>query len=174
MKKPFVNIQTELIMKIGIISDTHDHIPNAEKAAGLFRVQGIRTILHAGDLCSPFMILPFKGFDLHCVFGNNDGDHLRILKKLAEINGNHHGEFAGLTMGGKRIAIYHGTQPDITSALIKCGSWDLVIAGHTHGSEIRMEGSTTFVNPGSAHGFGKHPTVAIYDTRSNDIQIVEL
>ncbi len=161
-------------MKIGIISDTHDHIPNLKKALDLFRLQGVRTILHAGDLCSPFMVPPFEGFGLHAVFGNNDGDHYRILQKMDDVDGTHHGEFCSLVIDGRRIAMYHGTQPEITDALVKCGTYDLVISGHTHEAVTRKEAETQFVNPGSAHGFDGKATVALFDTQTQKIEIMEL
>jgi putative phosphoesterase len=161
-------------MKIGLISDTHDQVPNIRKTAELFRLQGIKMVLHAGDFCSPFTVPPFSGFELHAVFGNNDGDHYRILQKMEEAGGRHHGEFADLTIGGRRIALYHGTQPGITDALVKCGTYDLVISGHTHNAEIRQEGGTLFVNPGSAHGFEGRATVAVYDTDKGEAVLAEL
>jgi len=161
-------------MKLGIISDTHDYLPNIKKAIDLFRLQGIHTVLHGGDFCSPSAVPLFEGLDLHTVFGNNDGDHYRILQKMEQIKGTHHGEFARLSFDGKRIALYHGTQEDITEALIKCGLYDLVVAGHTHEVHNRWEGQTLFLNPGSTHIGEDKATVAIYDTESGEAVIAEL
>lgn len=161
-------------MLLGIISDTHDHIPNTRKAAELFKVQGIKHLIHAGDLCSPFIIPEFADFQLYTVFGNNDGDHYRILQKSADINARHEGEFARLSFDGKRIGVYHGTQPDITEALVHCKLYDVVISGHTHTAFSTREQNTLWVNPGSAHGFDDAPTAAIYDTNENEARIVQL
>ena len=161
-------------MLLGILSDTHDHIPNARKATEFFRVQGISTLIHAGDLCSPFMVPEFKGFTLHAVFGNNDGDHFRILQKAADIDAAHHGEFARLSFGGRRIGVYHGTQPDITEALVRCGLYDVILSGHTHTAFSKTEDKTLWLNPGSAHGFGNAPTAAVYDTEAHEARIIEL
>ncbi len=161
-------------MKIGLISDTHDHVPNIKKAADLFRLQGIKVVLHAGDFCSPFTVPPFEGFELHAVFGNNDGDHYRLLGKMKEIGGRHHAEFASFTFDDRRIALYHGTQQEITDALAKCGTYDLVVSGHTHQASQKKEGNTLVVNPGSAHGFDDEATVAVYDTADNSCTIAKL
>lgn len=161
-------------MLLGILSDTHDHIPHTRKATALFRMQGISTVIHAGDLCSPFMVPEFEGFTLHTVFGNNDGDHYRILQKAADIQAEHHGEFARLSFGGRRIGVYHGTQPDITEALVKCRLYDVIISGHTHTAFAKTEADTLWINPGSIHGFGQHPTAVIYDTEAHEARIVEL
>lgn len=161
-------------MLLGVLSDTHDHIPHTRKAVELFRVQGIDTVIHAGDLCSPFIVPEFEGFRLHTIFGNNDGDAYRILQKTAAIHAEHHGEFARLGLGGQRIGVYHGTQPDITEALLRCGLYDVIISGHTHTAFSKREGDTLWLNPGSAHGFGQAPTAAVYDTQSHKARIIEL
>ncbi|MFW6348191.1 MAG: metallophosphoesterase [Cyclonatronaceae bacterium] len=157
-----------------MLSDTHDHIPNTRKAIDFFRVQGVSTLIHAGDLCSPFMVPEFEGFKLHTVFGNNDGDHFRILQKAADIGAAHHGEFARLSFGGRRMGVYHGTQPDITEALVRCGLYDVIISGHTHEAFSKSEGPTLWLNPGSVHGFGKTSTAAVYDTETGKARITEL
>ncbi len=161
-------------MKIGILADTHDHVHHIKKAVDLFRLQGIKTVLHAGDFCSPFTVPEFKGFRLHAVFGNNDGDHFRLLSKMKEIGGEHHAEFASLTVEGRKIGVYHGTQPEISKALVKSGMFDLVVTGHTHEAFVSKEGETLWVNPGSAHGFDARPTVCLYDTEKQEARITEL
>ena len=161
-------------MKIGLISDTHDHVTNIRKAMSLFRLQGITTLLHAGDFCSPFTVPEFEGFELHAVFGNNDGDAYRILMKMEAIGAEHYAEFASLTFEGRRIALYHGTQEAISEALVKCREYDVVVTGHTHAAFTKSEGKTLWINPGSAHGFGERATVALYDTQTHEAVIAEL
>lgn len=161
-------------MKIGLISDTHDHVPHIRKAMSLFRLQGIKVVLHAGDFCSPFTVPPFEGIELHAVFGNNDGDHFRLLSKMKSIGAEHHAEFVELTFDGRRIALYHGTQPAITDALVKCGTYDLVVSGHTHQAEQKTKGKTLWVNPGSAHGFEEDATIGIYNTETHSCTIAKL
>lgn len=161
-------------MEIGIISDTHDNLVQTRRAVALFRDQGIRKIIHAGDFCSPFTVLEFEGFEFHAVFGNNDGDHYRILAKTEEIGGHHHGEFLAFEQEGIRIAVYHGTQPAITEALTGCGTYDVVITGHTHVPHIEKQGKTLHINPGSAHGFGKAGSIAVLNLNTVKGRIIEL
>lgn len=96
-------------MKLGILSDTHDHFVNTRLALSMFRNLKVDLIFHAGDYCAPFMISLFKNWNVHGIFGNNDGDHFRIQQKFTEISGTLHGEFMDLVIDGKRIAMYHGT-----------------------------------------------------------------
>lgn len=73
-------------MKIAILSDSHDNIPNIEKALKWINKEGIKTIIHCGDLCAPGVlnkvILPnYKG-EIHLVNGNvGDPDKLEEMAK---------------------------------------------------------------------------------------------
>ena len=58
------------------MSDTHDRLESVEKAIDLFNREGVKAVLHAGDLVSPF-VAPLFGrlqSDLYYVWGNNEGD----------------------------------------------------------------------------------------------------
>ena len=46
-------------MIIGLLSDTHDHIPNIRKAINRFKEENVELVLHAGDYVSPFTALPY-------------------------------------------------------------------------------------------------------------------
>lgn len=160
-------------MKIGIISDTHDHIVHTKVALAMLRDIGAEVILHAGDFCSPFMVPLFEKWELHAVFGNNDGDIFRIMSKFGDLpKGSAHAEFMDKEFDGKRIAMYHGTQQGITNALIASGNYDLVVSGHTHSARNDKHGKTLHINPGSVNGFDGAATFAIYDTSTGVGEIV--
>ncbi|MDG5768133.1 metallophosphoesterase [Balneolales bacterium ANBcel1] len=161
-------------MILGIISDTHDHVKNITRAVSLFRNREAGRILHAGDFCSPFTVPLFKGYEMDAVLGNNDGDHYRLIGKFRENNIRLHNEFFETEIDGCRIALYHGTQPAITAALTRCGSYDLVVSGHTHQVVDEMVGETRLLNPGSAHGFEAVATVALFNTISREAEILTL
>jgi uncharacterized protein len=159
-------------MIIGLLSDTHDHTQNTKIALVMLRNLGAEVILHAGDYCAPFMIPLFGNWALHGVFGNNDGDHFRIQQRFSEIDGTLHAEFMDREFDGRRIAMYHGTQGGITDALIGCGTYDLVVTGHTHQAVNNQVGKTLHVNPGSVNGLGNPATFAIYDTVTGFAEII--
>jgi len=61
-------------MKIGILSDTHDYLPNIRKAIEVFNREKVDTIIHCGDFVSLFVIKEFKNFNrILTTYGNNDG-----------------------------------------------------------------------------------------------------
>lgn len=161
-------------MKIGIISDTHDHVKNITKAVSLFKKEEVQRIFHAGDFCSPFTVPVFKGYEMDAVFGNNDGDHFRLMAKSSENGITLHNEFFETEVDGCSIALYHGTQPAITNALVKCGAYELVVSGHTHEVVNKVVGNTRLLNPGTAHGFDAGATVAVFETQTRDVAIFKL
>jgi putative phosphoesterase len=161
-------------MRIGIISDTHDHVEHIKKAVKIFKNEEIPLVIHAGDYCSPFAILPFEGLHLVGIFGNNDGDHYRLIDKFNVIGGNLAGEFYEFDEDGCKFAVYHGTQQGIKDALVKCGTYDVVISGHTHEKELLKTGNTLSINPGTANGFGGESSIVIFDTSTRKAEFIDL
>ena len=161
-------------MKLGIISDTHEHIDNIEKAKKVFAERGASPIIHLGDYCAGPAIRAFKGTKIIGIYGNNDGDLLRIEKNFREIGGDFRWDFCVLEFDGLKIACYHGTVPQITEALINCKTYDVVLTGHTHESHVETRNGVLAINPGSAHGFEKKGSVAILDTKTKRVEVSEL
>lgn len=161
-------------MLVGIISDTHDHVPHIKKAVQLFKDRKADLVIHAGDYCSPFTIAHFEGLPLKGIFGNNDGDLYVLMDKFQSIDADIEGGFLELDAGGRSIAVYHGTHQGITDALRSCGTYDVVISGHTHETMNEKIGETLAINPGTAHGFDGDATVAFLDTETLKVEFIKL
>ena len=161
-------------MELGIISDTHEHIENIAKAIQIFQKHGASPIVHLGDYCAGPSVRAFKGTKIIGILGNNDGDVLRLEKNFKEIGGEFRWDFCVLEFDGLKIACYHGTVPELTDALVRSKQYDIVLSGHTHESHQEIRDGVLHLNPGSAHGFEKKGTVAILDTKTKNIEIVEL
>ncbi|MHA1311990.1 MAG: metallophosphoesterase [Candidatus Helarchaeota archaeon] len=165
-------------MKIGIISDTHDHIINTNKAVDIFNSRGVELVIHAGDIISPFMA-PKSFKNLKCpmkmVYGNNDGDLLFLKQKFSEIGVEIEREFLELDLQGKKIIAFHTINPTILNAMIKSGVFSLIIYGHTHEKQIKKEKNTLIVNPGECCGYlTGNPTIAIVDLDTLTGEIIEI
>jgi hypothetical protein len=165
-------------MLIGAISDTHDNLPQVEKAVKYLNDQKVGLVLHAGDFVAGFVIPKFK--QLNCkligVFGNNDGDHELLKKRFSETtNCTIHERFAAVTVEGYRIALLHGTETELLDAIINSGYFDAVIHGHSHYKSIEKKGKTLVINPGEVCGYltGKC-TLALLDTAKREAKIIEL
>jgi putative phosphoesterase len=165
-------------MLIGAISDSHDNLPQIEKAVQALNNQKVGLVLHAGDYVAGFVIPKFKA--LNCkligVFGNNDGDHELLKKRFSETtNCTIHDRFTTVTIEGYRVALLHGHETELLNAIIDSESFDAVIHGHSHNMGIERKGKTLSINPGELCGYltGK-PTLAILDTDKNEAKIIEL
>jgi uncharacterized protein len=163
---------------IAAISDTHDNLPQIEKAVKYLNEQKVGLVLHAGDYVAGFVIPKFK--QLNCkligVFGNNDGDHELLKKRFGETNNcTIHERFASVELESYRIALLHGEEIELLNAIIDCGYFNAVIHGHSHYKSLELRGKTLTINPGELCGYltGKS-TIAILDTDKQQAKIIEL
>ncbi|MFB6079550.1 MAG: metallophosphoesterase family protein [Haloferacaceae archaeon] len=161
-------------MEIGIVSDTHDDLDAAGRAADLFADRA-DAVVHCGDVVSPFAAAPFDaGFDFHCIAGNNEGEPALI--DAVEAFGTHHGECAELAFDGRTVAVYHGTAGPLVDALVDSGAYDYVCHGHTHEHGREERGGTVRINPGGLPIPGADDAfhVATLDATSGDVTFHEL
>lgn len=168
-------------MKIGIISDTHDHFPGIDWAHQVLVNEKVEAICHCGDWVSPFTLEYFASIfqdfkiPVYSVLGNNEGDLKRIFERNHELSNPI--IFAPKTMfslnfDGKKIAIYHGQDQNLLKSLIASGLYDAVFTGHTHQYLNEIQGNTLVVNPGSLIPArysqpSNELTLAVYDTSTN-------
>ena len=150
------------MMRIGILSDTHDNIPKIEKAVKFFNKRKVGFVFHAGDFIAPFTIRALNALncDWRGVFGNNDGEQ----KGLASVSKSRiqQGPLR-VELEGKQIVLIH----DLNQIDSKTKEADLIIFGHTHKSEILRQRAKLLVNPGECGGwlYGKS-TIALIDLDS--------
>ena len=163
-------------MILGVMSDSHDHLGNIEKAVAVFSQSKIDVLIHGGDLCSPFVfkyLEKLKGFcpRMYAVFGNNDGDRVLLTEKGRDFCTFRDGALT-VELGGRRIAVMH--YPDVAESLYKSGDFDLVIYGHNH--QARVQGTDrVLLNPGSCSGYlAERATVAVVDLDSMQSELIEL
>ena len=164
-------------MLVGVFSDVHDNLTNLRRALTLFRKRGAEVLLFCGDFCSPIpsrvMGNEFEG-EIHVVFGNGDGDRFAIsnVAKTLYPNLKLHGEYAELDLGGRKVAVTH--YPFYARALARSGDYDAVFSGHTHERHEERFGDCLWSNPGEILGWQGPPTCALYDTATNQVEIITL
>lgn len=165
-------------MLIGLMSDTHDNLPQIEKAVKYFNNAKVGLVLHAGDFCSPFTIDKIKA--LNCkfiaVFGNNDGDHEFLKRRFDETtNCEVHERFALVEFDGHKIGLLHGDEPELLFALIGGQYFEVIVHGHSHNRGIEKRGKTVLINPGEVCGYltGKS-TIATFNTDNDEAKLIDL
>ncbi len=162
-------------MKIAIISDTHDNLPNLKKAVSYIKKEKIKLIIHCGDIFKPETIKEilkdFKG-KIYLIFSPADADFSQIprdsfsgIKNVKVFK-----EFGQIQIkNGPFIAFCHF--PEIAENLINQQKYDLVFYGHTHRPWEEKIGKTRVVNPGNLAGIFYKPTFAIYNTKEDKLEL---
>ena len=139
----------EITMKIGILSDTHDHHANVLAAIKVFNHQKVEYVLHAGDMVSPFTAKSFSKLELAkliAVLGNNEGEMFLLKSVFDEMGAELHERVYRGNLGGREIFMTH--VGSVIDEVVQSERYDLVIYGHSHQQDIRQEGRTLVINPG--------------------------
>lgn len=163
-------------MLIAIVSDSHDHIPNLQRAVSLANREGAELLIHCGDLISPFMLKYLHAFQgsVHLIYGNNAGDQHLISSRCATAFNNiqHHGFHGTIVSGSLRIAFNH--YPELARELALSGAFDLVCYGHDHVFSVDRLGGCLLLNPGDLLGKDATPVFALLDTTDFSVRRLEV
>lgn len=170
-------------MLIGVISDTHDNLEAARRAARLFSTRGVDLVLHLGDIVAPFTLRALRENgvkNLVAVYGNNCGEKLGLREVASKLGYEIHEWPHLVEVDHKRILMIHGIGPVektrmLVDSLAKSRDYDVVLYGHTHVVDNRVIGNTLVLNPGEACGcLSGRRTVAILDTEELRAEIIEI
>ena len=140
-------------MKIGIISDTHGHVPNAVHDA----LAGADHILHAGDVGPMEVITELESIaPVSAVRGNTDYS--------IQLPQTHIQSFVS-----QKFLVHHIVDLPVPSQLVRVAITDeqpnVVVFGHTHMPYNEHHDGVLFLNPGSASNprGSSAPSVAIVE-----------
>lgn len=157
-------------MKIGILSDTHNHLPESRRALDLLVARGADCLVHCGDAGEDVVdlvsaVCQAHGLRAYIALGNCDyaspGDH-RFVANLAGIERSVQPEFEA---GGHRCTVLHGHDHRRLEAVVTSGQFAYVFTGHTHRPSGKHVGPTFLLNPGScARPRIGPPTVLLLET----------
>lgn len=161
-------------LRIGLVSDTHDHVLRIRESAAILNRSGVELVIHAGDYCSPFAVRELERIEapLHGITGNNDGDLFQIQRAFAEIGARLESQWWETDLAGRRALVMH--EPRGVMDVAAGGTYDLIVFGHTHERDERRIGETLIVNPGEVCGWlGGIGSLAIYDTEAHEVAFHE-
>ncbi len=143
-------------MILGVVSDTHGHIANTQRAVRMLESCEVELVLHCGDIGSIDVVRLFHRWPTHFVFGNVD-DEPSLLREAIERAGQFcHERFGELELAGRRIALLHGDDGLRFRETVHSGRYDLVCYGHTHIAEQHGEAATLVLNPGALYRAQPH------------------
>jgi putative phosphoesterase len=162
-------------MRVGVLADTHDRVPAIAELVQRLVEGGASLLMHAGDHCSPFSLVPVNDANIPMlgVFGRNDGDPEGLAAVAAQGVGTELYESPhSFEVGGKQILIVHDLA-DINTRSIE--QHQFVIHGSTHQVEMKTRGATLMLNPGEACGwlYGAC-TAALLDLETKEVEIIKL
>ncbi len=150
-------------MLLGVVSDTHGHLANAEAAARKLTEYEIAAVIHCGDIGGEAIVPVFAQWPTHFVLGNVDDNAAALEKAIAAAGLHYHGRFGELQLGGRSIAFLHSDDVSRFEETIASQRYDLVCYGHTHVAAARQTGRTLVLNPG-----------ALFRARTHTIAVVNL
>ena len=146
-------------MQIGIISDTHGHVPNAVHDA----LAGVDHILHAGDVGPMEVITELESIaPVSAVRGNTDYS--------IQLPQTHIQSFVS-----QKFLVHHIVDLPVPSQLVRVAMADeqpnVVVFGHTHMPYNEHHDGVLFLNPGSASSprGGSAPSVAIVECNESGL-----
>ena len=140
-------------MRVGILSDIHDHVWNLRTA--LTSLQEVDALWVAGDLCSPFVIpILAEGYQrgrIQVVFGNNDGDRFRMaVVAQAFEHVELHGEVYHGRVDGRAVVMNHFPA---LAAPMDDAAVPFIVYGHDHRHHVERTEAGWRLDPGTLLGY---------------------
>ena len=160
-------------MRIGLVSDTHDHIDHIQRAVDYLRNTGVDVVLHAGDVTSPHVLTCFEGLELWIAQGNMDRDPALSIKTATLFGADRFAPLHVLNFDGHRVALLHGHDKADLHELMYSEEYEYIIRGHTHAQSDRRIRGTRVLNPGAVGNTGwRRSTFAILNLATGEVEPV--
>lgn len=160
-------------MRIGVVSDTHNRLPNVARIVEILNAAAVDRVVHTGDITQARTLEVLARLDapLVGVFGNNDAGERPALEAAARRLGLELAEPPlELAWAERRLLVVHDPL-DLDDALRP--GHDVALHGHTHRLALeRREGCLVF-NPGecAGHLIG-HNAVGVVDLHRLDAELL--
>ena len=163
-------------MKIGILSDTHNHAHNTTVVLNALRERGVARVIHCGDITTPAIVFLFAGWQVTFVLGNMDHARSDLADAARSIGAAPPAASRVVEVDGKLIGVTHGHDYALLHSMIMSGKYSYICHGHTHHrlDEFRSPYSVRLINPGAVGG--NHPqsrSVCVLDASADTIEFIE-
>jgi putative phosphoesterase len=158
-------------MRIGVVSDTHNHLPNVARIVALLNAAGVERVIHTGDITQAATLEVLARLDapLWGVFGNNDAGERAALEAAAARLGMRLAEPPlELVWAERRIVVVHDPR-----ALAGRDDAALCLHGHTHRRRLERHAGGLVFNPGECAGhLAGHNAVGVVDLARLDAELL--
>jgi putative phosphoesterase len=138
------------MMRIGILSDTHDQVARTATAVAMLIAEGVEVLIHCGDLTGPEVVTECGRLPSYYVFGNNDFEEDCLRHAMARVGGICLDRGGELVLNKWRVAVTHG---DSLAEMRRLRTLepDYLLFGHSHRPTDERDGPTRWINPGALH-----------------------
>lgn len=161
-------------MRIGVVGDTHNRMPNVERIVDLFREAAVERIVHTGDITQPKVLERFSTLDVPLlgVYGNNDlGERHQLERQAKQFGMDLADPPRVLDWAGRNILVVHDPAEAPTSLP---NDVDLVLHGHTHRHRHEYQSGTLIFNPGECAGHREGSNaIGLIDLISLDAELLK-
>ncbi|MFH0818445.1 MAG: YfcE family phosphodiesterase [Patescibacteria group bacterium] len=164
-------------MQVAIMADLHDNIVNWRKINNLLKQNKINQLIIAGDICTVKTLdkiaKEYIG-DLYIIFGNMDTDieSMKMLaSKYAQIK--EYDFHAQIKIDDKTFYVSHQIE-EVMALSEKDDNYKILCYGHTHEIKELRQDNYLLINPGSAGGVFSTPSLAVYDTKQDQVKFYNL
>jgi putative phosphoesterase len=150
-------------MRIGVISDTHNHLPNTRQIVELLNEAGVERVVHTGDVtqAKTLRVLAELEAPLFGVFGNNDLERPDLEAACAELDLHFVDPPLHLHWAERRIVVVHDPLDLHTTLLTEV---DVALHGHDHRHRAEDQEGALVFNPGECAGHLRgHNQVGVVD-----------
>ncbi|MEA1963397.1 MAG: metallophosphoesterase [Patescibacteria group bacterium] len=157
-------------MRVAIISDIHDNIPNLKKCLAYCAANNIEKVFCCGDVTNSetlkFLANNFQK-EIYLVHGNMEIFDEEEPKKYKNII--YSGRIANFKLAEKKIGLCH--EPFLLDYVLKKGECDIIFYGHTHKPWIEKKNNYLFVNPGTLGALFQKATFAVWDFKREEPEL---
>jgi putative phosphoesterase len=158
-------------MRIGVVSDTHNHLANVARIAELFNAARVECVIHTGDITQAKTLHAFAALEMPLlgVFGNNDLERASLERACAELSQRFMDPPLRLEWAGRRIVVVH----DPLDLCVHAHGADVALHGHDHRTVRDRRHGTLVFNPGECAGHLRgHNRVGVLDLVSLETELL--
>lgn len=159
-------------MLVGILSDSHGDAEATARAVSLLESRGASVFFHCGDICGEPVLDVLAGRRAYFVWGNCDEPSPLLHAYVDSLGLPWPEPSKRISLGGKRIAMYHGHEREFARALTE-PNLDYVFFGHSHRYEDSRDGGPRAINPGALYRAAVK-TVALLNVKLDRLTFLDL